>query len=136
MTTARGHLASITVALGRLARAGDAEGLRDFVAGSAFLLAFQGIDPGRRRSVLRAFAKAEALCEARARHPLTKPKRINARRSEKVNWSDPVMRAKLAAAYARVGGDDEKASRFLGVTVGSARLAKKRHLNPAPRDLA
>ena len=34
------------------------------------------------------------------------------------------MRAKLANAYARAGGDDEKAARILGVTLGSARLAK------------
>ena len=46
------------------------------------------------------------------------------------------MRTKLADAYARVGGDDEKAARLLGVTLGSARLAKKRHLGPAARDHA
>ena len=39
------------------------------------------------------------------------------------------MRAKLANAYVRAGGDDEKAARILGVTVGSARLAKKRYLD-------
>ena len=39
------------------------------------------------------------------------------------------MLAKLANAYVRAGGDDEKAARILGVTVGSARLAKRRHLN-------
>jgi hypothetical protein len=33
------------------------------------------------------------------------------------------MRAKLANAYARAGGDDEKAARILGMTLGSARLA-------------
>jgi hypothetical protein len=35
------------------------------------------------------------------------------------------MRAKLTKA----GGDDEKAARILGVAVGSARLAKRRHLH-------
>jgi hypothetical protein len=30
------------------------------------------------------------------------------------------MLAKLANAYVRAGGDDEKAARILGVTVGSA----------------
>ena len=49
--------------------------------------------------------------------------------SQKVSWGDPVMRAKLANAYARAGGDDEKAARILGVTLGSARLAKRRHLS-------
>jgi hypothetical protein len=39
------------------------------------------------------------------------------------------MRAKLANAYVRARGDDEKAARILGVTVGSARLAKKRYLS-------
>ena len=42
------------------------------------------------------------------------------------------MLAKLANAYLLVGGDDEKAARSLGVTVGSARLAKRRHLDDAP----
>jgi hypothetical protein len=41
------------------------------------------------------------------------------------------MRAKLADAYAVAGGDDEKAARILGVSLGSARLARKRHLDPA-----
>jgi len=35
------------------------------------------------------------------------------------------MLAKLANAYARAGGDDEKAARIFGVTVGSARPAKR-----------
>ena len=109
---------------------------RAYVRSDAFLKAFAGLDPDRRQSAMRAYAKAEALCEAKARHPLVKPKGIDAKRAEKVDWSDPVMRSKLADAYARVGGDDEKAARILGVTVGSARLAKKRHLGPAARDQA
>jgi hypothetical protein len=44
------------------------------------------------------------------------------------------MLAKLANAYVRTGGDDEKAARVLGVTVGSARLAKRRHLDAAAAD--
>ena len=44
------------------------------------------------------------------------------------------MRAKLANAYVRAGGDDEKAARILGVTVGSARLAKRRYLGAAATD--
>jgi len=39
------------------------------------------------------------------------------------------MLAKLANAYVRAGGDDEKAARILGVTVGSARPAKRRRLD-------
>jgi transposase len=42
------------------------------------------------------------------------------------------MRARLASAYVRAGGDDEKAARIFGVTIGSARLAKRRHLD-APK---
>jgi hypothetical protein len=60
---------------------------------------------------------------------LAAPKRIDAKRVEKVNWSDPIMVTKLADAYAQGGGDDEKAARILGVTLGSARLAKRRHLD-------
>jgi hypothetical protein len=41
------------------------------------------------------------------------------------------MRAKLANAFAVVDGDNKKAARILGVSLGSARLAKKRHLSPA-----
>jgi len=44
------------------------------------------------------------------------------------------MLAKLANAYLLVGGDDEKAARSLGVTVGSARLAKRRHFNAPAAD--
>ena len=45
------------------------------------------------------------------------------------------MLAKLANAYLLVGGDDEKAARSLGVTVGSARLAKKRYLTTPQRTI-
>jgi hypothetical protein len=74
------------------------------------------------------------LCEARARRRLIEPKPIHAKRAQKADWSNPVMLAKLANAYARAGGDDEKAARILGVTVGSARLAKLRHLDAPAAD--
>lgn len=134
MPSPRGCLKSISTVFKRLARNGDVEGFRAYVRSDAFLKAFTGLDPGRRQSAMRAFARAEAVCEAKARHPLVKPKTIDARRAEKADWSDPQMRSKLADAYARVGGDDEKAARILGVTLGSARLARKRHLAPATRD--
>jgi len=41
------------------------------------------------------------------------------------------MRANLAEAYNRARGDDEKAARILDVSLGSARLAKRRHLGSA-----
>jgi hypothetical protein len=44
------------------------------------------------------------------------------------------MRAKLANAYARAGGDDEQAARIMALSPGSCRLARKRHL-PAATDL-
>ena len=114
-----------------LARGGDVEGLRTFVSGDGFLTAFVGLDPNHRRAAMRCFAKAADLCEAKTRHPLVPPRPIDAKRVDKVDWSDPVMVDKLADAYARSGGDDEKAARILGVTPGSARLAKKRHLGAA-----
>jgi hypothetical protein len=40
----------------------------------------------------------------------------------------------LTEAYAVGGADDEKAARILGVSLGSARLAKKRHLDAAATD--
>ena len=125
MTTPRGCLKSITTAFKRLARNGDVEGLRAYLRSDAFLAAFNGLDPERRQSAMRSYAKAEALCEANAPYRLVKPKPIHAKRAQKTSWGDPVMRAKLANAYVRAGGDDEKAARILGVTVGSARLAKK-----------
>ena len=128
MTTPRGCLKSMTTAFKRLARNGDVEGFRTYVRSDAFLAAFSGLDPGRRQSAMRSYATAEAMCEARAPHRLVKPKPIHAKRAQKANWSDPVMRAKLANAYIRAGGDDEKAARILGVSVGSARLAKRRPL--------
>jgi hypothetical protein len=65
---------------------------------------------------------------------LVKPKPIHSKRAQKTSWSDPVMLAKLANAFVRAGGDYEKAARILGVTVGSARLAKRRHLDAPGTD--
>ena len=131
MTTPRGCLRVITTALKRLARNGDVERFRTYVRSDAFLAAFNGLDPERRQSAMRASATAETFCEANAPNRLVKPKPIDAKREQKVSWADPVMRAKLGNAYARAGGDDEKAARILGVSLGSARLAKRRHLDAA-----
>jgi len=128
MANPRGCLRVLTATLVRLARQGDVEALREYLRSDHFLLAFNGLDPGRRQSVMRCYAKAEALCEAKAAHPLVQPRPIDAKRAHKASWGDPQMRARLADAYARAGGDDEKAARILGVSRGSARLAKKRHL--------
>ena len=121
----------LTGKLMRLARDGDVEGIRAYVRSDAFLADFTGLDPGRRQTAMRCHFKAEALGEAKARHPLVQPRPIDAKRTQKVNWRDPVMRAKLATAYATAGGDDERAARMLRVSLGSARLAKKRHLDAA-----
>ena len=83
---------------------------------------------------MRSYAKAEALCEANALYRLAKPKPIHAKRAQKTNWGDPVMRAGLANAYVQAGGDNEKDARILGVTVGSARLAKKGYLDTSATD--
>jgi hypothetical protein len=82
---------------------------------------------------MRSHAKTEILCETKVRRPLINPKPIHTKRAEKVDWGHPVMHAKLADAYSRAGGDDEKAARILGVCLGSARLAKRRHLSSARR---
>ena len=111
MSTPRGCLRVITTAFKRLARTGDVEKFRAYVRSDAFLAAFSGLDPERRQSAMLSHAKAQALCEAKAPHRLIKPKRIDAKRSQKVSWGDPVMRVKLASAYARAGDDDEKAAR-------------------------
>jgi hypothetical protein len=129
MTTPGGCLRVITQTLMRLARNGDVEGFRAFVRTDEFLAAFIGLDPSRRQSAMRCYGKAEALCETKARQPLVPPRRIDAERALKVNWSDPAMRTKLVEAYAVAAGDDEKAARILRVSLGAARLAKNRHLD-------
>src|SRR5262245_15942324 len=131
MTTPGGCLRVLTQTLVRLARHGDVEGFRAYVRSDAFMAAFNGLHPGRRQSVMRCHARAEALCEDKARHPLTRPGTIDAKRAQKVNWSDPAMSARLADAYAIAGSDDERAARKLGVSLGSARMAKKRHMDAA-----
>jgi len=73
--------------------------------------------------------EGEILCEVNARHRLTTPKRIDAKRAEKISWADATMKARLAAAYAVAGDDHEKAARLLNVSIGSARLAKRQHLS-------
>jgi hypothetical protein len=123
-----GSLKSISTALKRLARNGDAEKFRAYISSDAFLVAFNGLDPVRRRSAMCAFAKAETVCEAKAPRPLSAPKRIDAKRVQKAKWGDPEMRIKLVEAYAWANGGHEKAARVLGVSLGSARLAKKRYL--------
>jgi hypothetical protein len=64
------------------------------------LRAFNGLDPNRRQSAMRSYAKAKAYYEAKTRHPLVKPGPIDARRAQKANWSDPAKLARLAEAYA------------------------------------
>src|SRR5262249_21348851 len=128
MTSPKGCLRSISSTVKRLARRGDIDAIRAYARSDTFLAAFNELAPERRRSAMRAFAEAEALCEAKAPLPLATPRRIDAKRVEKVNWSDPLMVDKLPAAYARSAGDDEKAAGILGVTIGSARLARRRHL--------
>ena len=85
MTSPRGCLKSITTALRRLARSGDVESFRAYVRSDAFLATFTGLDPERRQSAMRAYARAEALCEANALHRLIKPKPIDAKRAQKVS---------------------------------------------------
>ena len=70
MPTPRGCLQVITTALKRLARNGDVEGLRAYIRSNFFLADFAGLEPERRQSALRAYARAETLCEAKAPHRL------------------------------------------------------------------
>jgi hypothetical protein len=131
MTTPGGCLRVLTQTLMRLAHNGDVEGFSAYVRGNAFLAAVSGLHPGRRQSAMRGHARAEALCERKARHPLVQPGPNDAKGPQKVNWRNPAMRAKLAAAYVMAGGDDERAARMRRVSLGSARLAKKRPLRAA-----
>src|SRR5215475_11020367 len=78
MTTPRGCLRTLTQTLMRLARRGDVEALREYLSSHMFMAAFSGLDPNRRQSAMRCYGRAEALCEARARHPLVQPKPIDA----------------------------------------------------------
>jgi transcriptional regulator with GAF, ATPase, and Fis domain len=132
MNGPRGCLRVLTGSLMRFARTGDVEGLRAYVASQAFLAAFNGLEAAHRQSALRSYAKAEALCESKSRYPLVHPSRIDAKRAQKASWSRPEERARLAAAYAQANGSDERAARILGVTLGSARLARQRHLRNGP----
>jgi hypothetical protein len=134
MSSPRGRLSSISKTLKRLARCGDVAGIRAYVCSHAFLAAFNGLDPERRHSAMLVYARAVAECEARAKLPLAAPVALNARTFSKLaNWRDPAMLAKLAYAYAQAK-DHEGAARLLGVTVGAARLAKRRYLDRLPTD--
>jgi hypothetical protein len=92
MTSARGCLRILTATIMRLARKGDLEGLRTYVRSDKFMVAFTGLDPGRRQTVMRCYGKAEAVCEARAARPLVQPRPIDAKRAHKTDWSDPGAR--------------------------------------------
>jgi hypothetical protein len=130
----RGNLSSICKILKQFARYGDVAGIRSYVRGCSFLAAFNRLDPERRHSAMLAYFEAYALCEVNAKLPLAAPIALNARTSAKLaNWRDPAMRTKLAHAYARAK-DHEGAARILGVTVGAARLAKRRYLDRVATD--
>jgi hypothetical protein len=118
--------------LARFARCRDVAGIRSYVRSGAFLAGFNRLDPEHRHTAMMACIEAHALCEAKAQLPLAVPIPLNARTSAKLaKWRhDPVMLAKLADAYARAR-DHEEAARLLGVTVGAARLAKRRYLDRA-----
>ena len=134
MNSPRGNLSSISRTMKRFARYGDVAGIRSYVRSAAFLDAFNGLDPERRHSAMLAYVEAATECEAKARLPLAAPVALNARTAAKLaKWRDPAMLAKLAVAYAR-GQDHEGAARLLGVTVGAARLAKRRYLDRAATD--
>jgi len=131
MSSPKGDLSSISRFLKRYARRGDVAGLRIYVASEAFIAAFNGLDPKRRQTVMVAYVEAHTLCEVKAKLPLAAPVALNARASAKLaNWRDPAMQARLADAYVRAD-DHETAARLLGVTVGAARLAKRRYLDRA-----
>ena len=83
MANPRGCLRVLTATLMRLARRGDAEKIRSYLSSDEFLKAFIGLDPGRRQSVMRCYGKAQALCEAKARHPLVQSRPIDAKRARK-----------------------------------------------------
>ena len=131
MSSPKGDLSSISRFLKRYARRGDVAGLRIYVASEAFIAAFNGLDPKRRQTVMVAYVEAHTLCEVKAKLPLAAPVALNARASAKLaNWRDPAMQARLADAYVRAE-DHEAAARLLGVTIGAARLAKRRYLDRA-----
>jgi hypothetical protein len=120
--------------IARFARDGDVAGIRSCVRSGGFLAAFNRLDPECRHSAMLAYFEAYALCEANAKLPLAAPIALNARTSARLtNWRDPAMQARLADAYSRAR-DHEEAARLLGVTVGAARLAKRRYLDRAAAD--
>ena len=82
-----------------------------------------------RKVAMRAYARAETLCEEKDASPFDHAEAHRRQASAEV-WGDPVMRTKLAK------GDEEKAARILGVSLGSARLAAGCARNrPSPESL-
>ena len=125
MRTPDGHLKSIVRRLAQLSRYGDEKGFDVYVCSAAFFEAFAGLDPARRHTALRVYAKTSAECQRKTRTPLRRPLRMGVAGA---NWRDPAMRAKLAAVYAKTS-DHNEAARLLGVTPGSARQAKRTYLD-------
>jgi len=134
MSSPRGNLSSICKTLKQFARYGDVAGIRSYVRSDGFLAAFNRLDPECRHSAMLAYFEAYVLCEANAKLPLAAPIALNARTSARLtNWRDPAMQARLADAYLRAR-DHEEVARLLGVTVGAARLAKRRYLDRGAAD--
>ena len=78
----------------------------------------------RREAEMTSVGAMSRICDYAKAENSVRSKAPDAKCSQKADWGDPVMRAIGRATT-------KKAAPVLGVTVGSARLAERRHLGAA-----
>jgi hypothetical protein len=133
--TPLGHFTSLNKAIVKLARDGDLAAFQSFMIGR-FRDELPKVDPSRVLPTLEAVNRAKAAIERRTRLP-AKPKRIprKGKKAPGIDWTgNPALRARLASLYAKFGdgpGAHKAVAAEMGISVGQARLAKRRHLDAA-----
>ena len=131
--TPLGHFTSLNKAIVKLARDGDLAAFRAFMIGR-FRDELPKVDPARVLPALEAVNRAKRAIERRSRLP-AKPRRIptKGKKPPGIDWvGNPALRARLASLYAKYGEGPAAHKAVAGamrITVGQARLAKKRHLD-------
>lgn len=131
--TPRGHFISLNKAIVKLARHGDLPTFHAFMI-NRFRVELPLVDKERVLPAIEAAARAKKAIERRTKLP-AKPKSIprHGKKARGINWvGSPALRATLANLYARYGegpSAHKKVAADMRITVGQARLAKRRYVD-------
>ena len=105
------------------------EAFERYIASDEFLQRFAALPGKLRRKAVEAVVAASAIAAQRDRLPPPVKPKAAVGTARVPRWNDPAQQQKLREALAWAKGDIEKAARKLRVTVGAAKLAKRRYLD-------